>query len=312
MTSTTPESAADAIDPATEVGLLALTVADLERSLAFYTEAIGLAVLAREAANATLGVAGRPLLLLREQPGAAPWPRGGRSHTGLYHFAILVPTRPDLGRWLRHWLELGLPLPGQGDHLVSEALYLEDPDGHGIEIYRDRPRQAWRWVDGQVQMATLPVDIDGLLHEAERAGEPWTGLPAGTRLGHIHLQVSDIRRAAAFYHDVLGFDIVARLPSALFVSAGGYHHHIGMNVWHSRGAGPPPADSVRLLFFTIDLPSAAALRAVRARIEAAGLRYRGDGDLVVIRDPSDIALLLHVGPAARAADAAALAAALGD
>src|SRR5215218_4336836 len=151
-----------AIDPATGVGLLALTVADLERSLLYYTEAIGLALLRRDGDTATLGVAGRPLLILAEQPGAAEWPRGGRSYTGLYHFAILMPTRADLGRWIRHWLGLGLPLPGQGDHLVSEALYLEDPDGHGIEIYRDRPRAEWTWSQGQVRMAADPVDIRGL------------------------------------------------------------------------------------------------------------------------------------------------------
>src|SRR5215207_1970630 len=135
------------IDPATEVGLLGLTVADLERSLTYYTQAIGLAVLERNGADATLGIAatGQPLLLLHEQPGAAPWPRGGRSYTGLYHFAILLPTRADLGRWLRNWFALGLPVPGQGDHNVSEALYLEDPDGHGIEVYRDRPRSEWQW-----------------------------------------------------------------------------------------------------------------------------------------------------------------------
>ncbi|MFN8514651.1 MAG: VOC family protein [Chloroflexia bacterium] len=150
---------ATSIDPATGVGLLALTVSDLERSLLYYTEAIGLAVLRRDGNTATLGVANRPLLVLTEQPGAAEWPRGGRSYTGLYHFAILMPTRADLGRWLRNWLELGLPLPGQGDHIVSEALYLEDPDGHGIEVYRDRPREGWQWQNGQSGMGTGPVDI---------------------------------------------------------------------------------------------------------------------------------------------------------
>lgn len=306
MTSTAPDPSTATIDPGTEVGLLALTVADLERSLTFYTVAIGLSVLERSDGAATLGVAGRPILLLREQPGAEPWPRGARSYTGLYHFAILLPTRADLGRWLRHWLELGFPLPGQGDHLVSEALYLEDPDGHGIEMYRDRPREEWQWSDGQVQMATLPVDIRGLLRDAEEAGRPWSGLPKGTRLGHVHLQVSDIRQSADFYHGVLGFDIVARMPSALFVSAGGYHHHIGMNVWHSRGAGPPPEEFVRLRYFTVDLPSRDALQAVVARIDAAGIAYRQAGDRVVVQDPSEITLVLQAGPAMTVEDAAAI------
>ena len=311
MTAPAQHAPTASLDPATEVGLLALTVADLERSLAYYTEAIGLAVLQRDATGATLGVAGKPLLLLSEQPGATPWPRGGRSYTGLYHFAILVPARADLGRWLRHWLDSGLPLPGQGDHLVSEALYLEDPDGHGIEVYRDRPREEWTWSQGQVRMAADPVDIRGLLAEAERAGAPWAGLPSGTRLGHMHLQVGDVAEAAAFYHGVLGFDIVARMPTALFVSAGGYHHHIGMNTWHSRGAGPAPADSVRLRFFTIDLPTEEARQAVVARLEAAGLAHTERDGVVTIQDPWRNTIALQVGAAPDARAAAALATALG-
>lgn len=285
-----------AIDPATEVGLLALTVADLERSLVYYGEAIGLAILERDTASATLGVAGQPLLLLTEQAGAAEWPRGGRSYTGLYHFAILVPTREDLGRWLRHWLELGLPLPGQGDHIVSEALYLEDPDGHGIEVYRDRPRDGWQWSAGQVRMGTGPVDIQGLLNEAARGDQPWTGLAAGTRLGHIHLQVGDIAQAKAFYHDTLGFDIVAQMPTALFISAGGYHHHIGMNTWHSQGAGQAPANSVRLQFYTIDLPTDEARRAVLGRLDAAGIAHTETANAILVNDPWQNTFLLQVGP----------------
>jgi len=296
---------AASIDPATTVGLLALTVADLDRSVAFYTEAIGLALLERAGETATLGVAGTPLLLLTGQAGARPWPTDGV--TGLYHFAVLLPARADLGRWLRHWLELGLPLPGQGDHLVSEALYLSDPDGHGIEIYRDRPREEWRWVDGQVRMATDPVDIRGLLAEAERDNRPWPGLPAGTRLGHVHLQIGDIARAAAFYHDVLGFDIVVRMPSALFISAGGYHHHIGLNIWHSQGAAPAPEGTAALRFFTIDLPTEEARAAVVARVTAAGLAYTRTGDIVAIRDPWRNTLLLQVGSASNARAAATVA-----
>ncbi len=228
-------NATPSIDPATEIGLVSLTVADLARSVAFYTDAIGLALLAQEHATATLGVAGKPLLLLTERVGARPWPREQRSYTGLYHFAILVPTRAALGRFVRHWLTLGLPL-GQGDHLVSEALYLSDPDENGIEVYWDRPRDTWQWASGRVRMGTGPVDIPGLLAESERDDGAWQGLPAGTRIGHIHLQIGQIASGASFYHDVLGFDIVAAMPTALFVSAGGYHHHIGMNTWHSQDA----------------------------------------------------------------------------
>lgn len=297
------------IDPATGVGLLSLAVTDLARSLAFYTHALGFEILQQDAASATLGAAGVPLLLLDAQPGARSWRSGGAGHTGLFHFAVLLPSRVDLGRWVRHWLSLGLPPPGQGDHLVSEALYLEDPDGHGIEIYRDRPRAEWRWANGQVAMATLPVDIRGMLAEAERDERPWTGLPAGTRLGHMHLQVGDIARAAAFYHEVLGFDIVARMPSALFVSAGGYHHHVGLNTWQSRGGGPASAGTVALRFFTIDLPSERARQDVIARVEAAGIAHTRIGDVVALEDPWKNVILLQVGQAASRQAAAALGAA---
>ncbi|RIK42773.1 MAG: glyoxalase [Chloroflexi bacterium] len=295
MSSTSAHPLNTTIDPATEVGPLALTVSDLERSLAFYTQAIGLQVLARNATTATLGAGGLPLLYLSEAAGAQPWPRGGRSYTGLYHFAILLPSRADLGRWLRHWIELGLGLPGQGDHNVSEALYLDDPDGHGIEIYRDRPRSEWRWVNGKVQMGTGPVDVRGVIAEADREGLPFNGLPAGAKIGHMHLQVGDIPTAAHFYHDILGFDIVAEMPSALFVSAGGYHHHIGMNIWHSRGQGPAPDGFVRLQHFTIALPSKAARDEVLARLDAAGVPHSAVEGRVVVHDPWQNEIHLRVG-----------------
>jgi catechol 2,3-dioxygenase len=285
--------------------VLALAVADLDRSLTFYTEAFGLTLLEREAAGAILGTGGEPLLLLQEVPGARPFPHDRFGYTGLYHFAVLVPTRADLGRWLRHWLESGHPLPGQGDHLVSEALYLTDPDGNGIEIYRDRPRDTWTWVGGKVQMATDPVDLRGLLAEADAEGQPWTGLPAGTRLGHMHLQVGDIPQASAFYHGILGFDIVAEMPSALFISAGGYHHHIGMNIWHSRGAPPQPADVAGLRFYTIDFASDAGRQEALKRLDAAGVPYTAVGNAaIVLEDPWHNTLVLQVGavsssPAAR-------------
>ncbi len=309
MTQVQQTMSSPALDPATRVGLLSLTVADLGRSVEFYTEAIGLAILERTERAATLGVAGAPLLLLAEHAGARPWPHDRYGYTGLYHFAILLPTRTDLGRWLQHWLELGLPLPGQGDHLVSEALYLSDPDGNGIEMYRDRPRDEWRWIGGQVRMAADPVDIRGMLAEAEKSARPWSGLPEGTRLGHIHLQVGDIRAAAAFYHEVLGFDVVAQMPTALFVSAGGYHHHIGLNTWHSRGAGSAPLGTAGLRFFTVDLPSEDARRAVVARITATGFAVTETPSAIVVRDPWHNTILLQVGAASDDRTAAALTAA---
>lgn len=276
------------IHPLADVGQLGLTVSDLRRSVSFYKELIGLHVLDESNGTTTLGVADDPFLVLIENAGASEWPRGGRSHPGLYHFAILVPTRADLGRWLEHWMRQDMALPGQGDHFVSEALYLEDPDGHGIEIYRDRPRDEWEWQNGQVKMGVEPVDIRGLLEEAQRSADPFTSMPVGTTLGHIHLQVTDIDETARFYQDILGFDIVAQMPSALFISAGGYHHHIGANVWHSRNADPAPDNTVSLQHYTIDLPNSDARNEVVERIEAAGINVASDGDNLVVNDPSGI------------------------
>jgi catechol 2,3-dioxygenase len=293
------------IDPGTQVGVVSLGVADLERSVTFYRDAIGFGVLEREDGKAVLGAGGKPRLLLTEEPGDNPWPHDRYAYTGLYHFAILVPTRADLGRWLRHWLEIGMPLPGQGDHLVSEALYLSDPDGNGIEIYRDRPRSEWTWANGQVRMAADPVDLRGVLEEAEHEGQPWNGMAPGTRVGHIHLQVGDIAQAEEFYHGVLGFDVVARMSSALFVSAGGYHHHIGMNTWHSRGAPPAPEGIAGLRFYSLELASAEARAAVVARLKAAGDPYVEADGAVIVRDPWQNTIALGIGAAedAQAADA---------
>lgn len=295
------------IDPATQVGLVALTVASLERSVRFYSDIFGFTVLDQKAGEATLGTPSSPLLLLREEPGARPWPHDRFAYTGLYHFAVLVPTRRDLGRWLRHWLQMGLPLPGQGDHLVSEALYISDPDGNGIEIYRDRPRSEWHWDNGQVRMAVDPVDIRGVLAEAETDDEPWTGFPDGTRVGHIHLQIGDVPQAKVFYHDVLGFDVVATMPSALFVSAGGYHHHIGMNTWHSRNAPPAPAGTAGLRFFTLEIASEDARAAIVARLNAAGIPSTQTADAVIVQDPWQNTLVLQIGLVGNAATAEKLA-----
>lgn len=284
-------SATPSIDARTTIGDLALTVADLDRSIAFYTGPLGFRLLSRSDGGATLGVGDTPLLFLTEIPGVRPWPGNA---TGLYHFAILLPTRADLGRWLRNWLDHGYPVPGQGDHLVSEALYLSDPDGNGIEIYRDRPRDEWQWENGQVRMATLPVDITGLLSLAESEGQPWHGFPEGTTIGHIHLQVGDIPQAAAFYGDVLGFDLMATMPSALFISAGGYHHHIGLNTWHSRGAGPAPEGTAGLRSFTIDFADEPARAAVIERVVNAGGEVGWDDATAVIRDPWQNVLRLRV------------------
>jgi catechol 2,3-dioxygenase len=293
------------IEPATQCGVVSLSVANLARSIGFYTDALGFSVLQQSRSDAVLGAAGVPLLLLKEETGALPWMVDNA--TGLYHFAILLPTRGDLGRWLRHFITRNYSPPGQGDHVVSEALYLRDPDGHGIEVYRDRPREEWVWTNGTVKMGSGPVDVRGMIAEANAAGLPWTGLPAGTILGHIHLQVGDIRQAEAFYHGVLGFDIVASMGTALFVSAGGYHHHVGLNTWHSQGASPAPEGTATLRFFTLSLPTDAARAEVAARLAAAGIAYEDRGNTVVVRDPSRNTIILHTGVIGDARTAAELA-----
>ena len=191
--------------------------------------------------------------------------------TGLFHLALLVPSRADLARALNRVTAAGHRFTGASDHLVSEALYLDDPEGNGIEIYRDRPRGEWEREDGgDLKMATLPLDLEGVLDSAPR-GDTGDGMAPGTRLGHVHLQVAEIEAAEAFYVAALGFEpTVRRYPGALFVSAGGYHHHIGLNTWAGRGAPPPPAGARGLTWFTIVLPDDAALEAVRTSLTAAG------------------------------------------
>ena len=301
-----PQIPHTSIDPATQVGLVSLTVANLDRSLAYYTEALGFRVLEREGQTAILGASEAPLLALTELPGATYWPG---HNTGLYHFAILLPSRLDLARSLVHMLEYGLPFPGQSDHAVSEALYLTDPDGNGIEIYRDRLRSEWQWNGDHIYMTIEPLDVRAILAEAAAQPAPWTGLPTGTRLGHMHLQVGNIEQAAQFYSGVLGFDITAQMPGALFVSAGGYHHHLGLNTWQSRGAGPAPTGTAGLRFFTLELPSEEARAAVLERVRAAGLEVVDVDGASAVRDPWDNIVLLGIGPASDAKSVARLNAA---
>ena len=283
------------IHPATTVGPVALTVADIKRSEQFYTDVLGLRVLVRAGSTLTLSADGAtPLAALTEHAGAQPRPP---RTTGLYHFAILVPSRLELARSLRRLAEMRYPLTGASDHLVSEALYLDDPDGNGIEIYRDRPRAEWPSRNGQLQMAVDPLDIDGILNELERDTRPWDGIAPGTTLGHMHLHVADLHAAEAFYCGVLGFDIMLRYgPSALFISAGGYHHHIGLNVWAGVGAPPPPAGSAGLRYFVVQLPNAGALEQLVERVRAAGVASEQTSEGIILRDPSANQLVLAVRP----------------
>ena len=285
---------------ATRLGRVHLQVSDLERSLAFYEGVLGLRAIQRDASRAVLAAHGddTPLVELHERPSAQPVPRRGR--LGLYHFAILLPDRASLGRFVRHAAERGVRL-GAGDHLVSEAFYLNDPDGLGIELYADRPRDTWRRVGRELMMATDPVDVAGLVRDAGDA--PWTGMPAGTVIGHVHLHVGDVAQAVAFFSEALGFDrIVWSYPGAVFFGAGGYHHHLGTNSW--AGNAPLPAtDDARLLEWTVELPDAASLDAAAQSLTGAGYAAERDaatGD-VVTRDPWGTAVRLRAPRAARGA-----------
>ncbi|HEX6163697.1 MAG TPA: VOC family protein [Vicinamibacterales bacterium] len=232
------------------IGQVSLTVRDLDRSVAFYRDVLGFVETKREGRTSSLAPAGgRGLIELHERTDAIAKPR--RS-AGLYHFAILVPSRAALGRSLRRLVEQRWPMTGAADHLVSEALYLDDPDGLGIEIYRDRPRDSWRVIDGELAMSTDPLDLQAVADEPG-AESPWRGLEAATIMGHVHLHVSHLDAAEAFYCGRIGFEpIVRRYPGALFVAAGGYHHHMGLNTWAGVGAPPPPENAVGLRAFTIE------------------------------------------------------------
>jgi len=268
----------------THIGYAHLQVRDRERSLAFYRDLLGFREIGREGATVLLSATGAlpPLLVLTERRGARPRPP---RTTGLYHVAIRLPTRRDLARVFRRLLEHGWPFQGFSDHGVSEALYLPDPDGNGLELYRDRPREQWPWRQGRLAMRTEPLDVEDLLREASPA--PWEGLPPGTDIGHIHLHVADLEEAEAFYRGILGLEVTQRdYPGARFFAAGGYHHHVGTNTWAGRGAPPPPPDAVGLRAFTLVVPDEAAWEGIRARAVAAGLPVREEAGVLFLQDPS--------------------------
>ena len=262
---------------ATRIGRVVLQVSDLGRSIEYYDVMLGLRVIERSGNRATLGAHGDDtvILELREKKGVRAVPRRGL--LGLYHFAILVPDRPALGRFLGHLAELGVQ-PGMSDHFVSEAIYLQDPDNLGIEVYRDRPRSEWREENGQLSMATIPLDADDVI--AAAGGATWAGMPAGTRMGPVHLHVGDLDLASGFYHEALGLDKqVWSYPGALFLSAGGYHHHLGTNTW-ARGAPSASDDDAKLVEWELVLPSASDVDAVAGSLERTATIRREDRSIV--------------------------------
>lgn len=267
------------------MGPVALAVSNLERSLSFYEKVLGCTVLTTSGNCAVLGTE-KPLLLLTELRDTAPRPS---YTTGLYHVAFLLPGRVDLACTLRHLLDSGYPLQRMEDHGISEALYLSDPDGNGIELYRDRPRSTWPWHSGkleatepstQLNSASLLAELDGITYN-------WSGLPLSTRIGHIHLRVADLLQSAAFYQDVLGLDeSITGISEACFFAAGGYHHHIACNVWTSLGAPVPPTASPGLRFFTLIFPERESVMSLVSRCKGEGVAVVQHGQLYSLRDPS--------------------------
>jgi catechol 2,3-dioxygenase len=288
MPETTTFNQTFTLHPDSSLGTVHLTVSNLERSVDFYQRSIGLQLHQGKDDKAFLGTGGDDLLVLKEVAGAQRVSR----RTGLYHFALLVSSRLELARSLRNLIETDTGITGGADHLASEAIYLDDPDGNGIELYSDRPRSEWQYVDGRVQMATDPLDYQGILGELSRAPGPRPSnhhkIDPDTVLGHMHLHVAHLDQAAAFYEQVIGFELQGSYPGfqASFLSAGGYHHHIGVNTWAGVGAPPSPANAIGLRYFTINIPEEGELIKLMNRLEQAGIPIEDHKAGLMVRDPS--------------------------
>jgi catechol 2,3-dioxygenase len=272
---------------ATHIGYAHLSVAHLDRALDFYGRQLGLHQIARDGDTVTLSANDQPHIILTEKPGGKARP--GRA-IGLYHVAIRLPNRVALARLFARLIEQRYPFGGFSDHAVSEALYLSDPDGNGLELYTDRPRDQWPRQGDQIAMTTQTLDVDDLLDQLSKDSSAWQGIDPGTDIGHVHLHVSSLERAHAFYVDTLGMDLVAdwRSHGALFVSAGGYHHHLGLNIW--AGSARPPAEAVGLLAYSLVLPDASAVEALRARLMGQGhtVEPAADGFTVLDMDGNQV------------------------
>ena len=263
------------------IGMVTLRVRDLDKVADYYRDAIGLTVMTRTATGARLGAGGVPLLDLERQ-GAA---RESRNAAGLYHTAFLMPTRKDLARWLVHAAANRIPLSGFADHLVSESVYLDDPEGNGIEVYADRAPELWQWNAGTVTMATDPLDIDGLLALTDTRSTNYAKAPDGLRIGHMHLRVGDLEQADRFYGGAIGLDPTRKRTGAAFLSSGRYHHHLGLNVWQSQGAGQRDDSATGLAWFSLEIAGPDILQAQEQRLEQAGAPVVAITDGIETTDP---------------------------
>lgn len=277
--------------PLTYVQAVTLQVTNLDRSLLFYQDVLGFTITEQTKHSAALSANGQDVLVQLEQPSDVQ-PKAART-TGLYHFALLLPNRADLARLLMHFTKLKIEVGG-ADHLVSEAIYLADPDGNGIEVYIDRNADEWTWHNGQVKMTVDPLQVDDIVVGVTDL-EGWTGLPSDTVMGHIHLHVSEFGKIKAFYNDGLGFEVVSKLGSeALFVSTGNYHHHIGLNTWNGAGAPRPAKNSVGLQSYTIMLPSETVRDSTIAALKRVGAPVERTTDAVITEDPSGNRIHLRI------------------
>ncbi len=270
------------------IGTVRLRVRDLEKISAFYRTALGLAETARDGSHVVLGTGTTPLLELAGDPSLVP---NDRRQAGLFHTAFLLPERADLGRWMDHARASGIRLQGASDHIVSEALYLADPEGNGIEIYADRPVPLWRSADGNIQMTTEPLDVQDLLASAEGTG--WSGFPDAGTIGHVHLQVGDTAAADSFYRDILGFETTVDYPGASFYGSGGYHHQLAGNIWNSRRAGARPTGMAGLDRVEIVVRDRATIDVIAARAESAGSPIVNETDGITLHDPWGTAIALR-------------------
>jgi catechol 2,3-dioxygenase len=273
------------------IGAVSLAVSDLDTTTSFYQRALGLSEHERDAGRVRLGAGAQTLVELVSAPDAPARPQ---ATTGLFHLAIVVPDRPALATAMRRVASADWRFTGASDHLVSEALYLRDPEGNGIEIYRDRPVAEWPRSNGELQMDSLALDLENLLSEPD--DDAADGMPEATRMGHVHLNIADIPASEAFYAGPVGFDVTVRgYPGALFVSAGGYHHHVGLNTWAGEGAPAPPTGARGLRWFELSLPGADAIEATAARLANAGFEPEACDDGVLVRDPAGNGMLLRQG-----------------
>lgn len=287
------QPAVNEIDPRTRLGRVHYTVADLDKMVAFYRDLLGFRLLWQEGDSAGLGAGERELLRLTQVDGA----KKVRGTTGLYHTAFLVPTQWDLAQLLRRIIETRTPIHGHSNHGTHLAIYLPDPEGNGIELAWDFPREAWPMKDGMFDLARAPrsgIDLKALLAELEKDPSPWEGLDPKTIVGHVHLHVSSLSASQEFYHGVLGFGVTMMSEEfgALFVSAGGYHHHVGANIWLGEGAPPPPPNATGLRYFSIVLPDRVELERIVARLQEAQIAHEPLDGGVLANDPSEIGVLL--------------------